>query len=169
MARGRKTGGRKRGTPNKATSLLAVKAEAAVAGAGGEMPLDHMLRVMRDPATEPHRRDAMAKAAAPYCHPQLQAVAHKHMNADGTPVGPTINLTIARRRSRSRSSCRSGRRTARRCSSGLALRGKLTGSRAALGRGIIPYFSNANAGWPLPPSMRRRHRCRECNWLTGGQ
>jgi hypothetical protein len=70
------------------------KAEAEVAGAGGEMPLDHMLRVMRDPTTEPHRRDAMAKAAAPYCHPQMQAIAHKHMNADGTPIAPTINLTI---------------------------------------------------------------------------
>jgi hypothetical protein len=64
MAWGRKTGGRKRGTPNKRTSVLAAKAEASGDGAPGEMPLDYMLRVMNDPATEPHRRDAMAKAAA---------------------------------------------------------------------------------------------------------
>jgi hypothetical protein len=38
------------------------------------MPLDYMIRVMRDPATEPHRRDAMAKAAAPYLHPQLASI-----------------------------------------------------------------------------------------------
>src|SRR6516165_76143 len=66
MAWGRKTGGRKKGTPNKRTSVLAAKTEAAVAGSEGEMPLDYMIRVMRDPTTEPHRRDAMGKAAAPY-------------------------------------------------------------------------------------------------------
>jgi hypothetical protein len=55
------------------------------------MPLDYMIRVMRDPTTEPHRRDAMAKAAAPYLHPQLAAIHHRHANADGTPISPTIN------------------------------------------------------------------------------
>jgi hypothetical protein len=44
--------------------VLAAKAEAAAAGAPGELPLDYMIRIMRDPTTEPHRRDAMAKAAA---------------------------------------------------------------------------------------------------------
>jgi hypothetical protein len=39
-----------KGTPNKRTSVLAAKAEAAVAGAPGEMPI----RIMRDPTTEPH-------------------------------------------------------------------------------------------------------------------
>jgi len=52
------------------------------------LPLDYMLRVMRDPATEPHRRDAMAKAAAPYVHPQLQAVAPRHLDAKGHPIAP---------------------------------------------------------------------------------
>ena len=93
--RGRKTGGRKKGTPNKRTSVLAANAEAAAAGASGEEPIDYMLRIMRDPTVEPARRDVMARAAAPYRHPQLQAVAHKHMNADGTPIAPTINLTIS--------------------------------------------------------------------------
>jgi len=46
--------------------VFAAKAEAAVAGAGGEMPLDYMIRLLNDPTIEPHRRDAMAKAAAPY-------------------------------------------------------------------------------------------------------
>ena len=95
MAWGRKTGGRKRGTPNKRTSVLAAKAEASGDGAPGEMPLDYMLRVMNDPATEPHRRDAMAKAAAPYLHPQLAAIHHRHTNVDGTPTRPVINLTIS--------------------------------------------------------------------------
>jgi len=53
--------------------MLVAKAEATAAGARGEMPLDYMIRVMRDPTTEPHRRELMAKAAAPYLHPQLAA------------------------------------------------------------------------------------------------
>ena len=75
--------------------MLAAKTEAAVAGSEGEMPLDYMIRVMRDPSTEPHRRDAMAKAAAPYLHPQLAAIHHRHATADGTPIAPIINLTIS--------------------------------------------------------------------------
>jgi hypothetical protein len=42
-----------------------------------------MLRVMRDETAEPTRRDAMAKAAAPYLHLQLSAIAHRHASADG--------------------------------------------------------------------------------------
>lgn len=68
MATGKKTGGRKKGTPNKST--LVRNQEIA---AGGELPLDYMLRVMRD-QTYPHeRRDEMAKAAAPYVHPRLSS------------------------------------------------------------------------------------------------
>ena len=57
--------------------MLVAKAEATAAGARGEMPLDYMIRVMRDPTTEPHRRDSMAKAAGPYLHPQLAAKHHR--------------------------------------------------------------------------------------------
>jgi hypothetical protein len=53
-----------------------------------------MLAVMRDPTASEARRDMMAKAAAPYRHPQLAAVAHRHTNADGSPILPTINLVI---------------------------------------------------------------------------
>jgi hypothetical protein len=95
MARGRKTGGRKRGTPNKKPSALAAQAEVAIAVAAGEKPIDFMLRCMRDPALDLNFRAAMAKAAAPYCHPQLQAIAHRMLDASGTPLMPTINLTIA--------------------------------------------------------------------------
>jgi hypothetical protein len=61
-----KSGGRKKGMRNKATLLR----ERELA-AGGELPLDHMLRVMRDPTKEDSLRFAAAKAAAPYCHPHL--------------------------------------------------------------------------------------------------
>src|SRR5262249_60894533 len=91
---GERRGGRKKGTPNRRTSVLAAKAEAAAAGVDGEQPLDYLLRIMRDPTTEPHRRDAAAKAAAPYIHPQLQAVAHRMLDASGAPLTPALNFTL---------------------------------------------------------------------------
>jgi hypothetical protein len=69
MARGRKTGGRQKGARNRATE----EARAAAA-ATGVLPLDYMLMIMRDPAAEHKRRDAMAMAAAPYLHPRLTAI-----------------------------------------------------------------------------------------------
>jgi hypothetical protein len=71
MALGRKTGGRQKGTPNKATA-----AKAAEVAASGLTPLDWMLQVMRDDNAPMERRDEMAKAAAPYVHPRLAAVAY---------------------------------------------------------------------------------------------
>lgn len=43
------------------------------AEAGGELPLDYMLKVMRDVNAKLARRDDMAKAAAPYLHQRLAA------------------------------------------------------------------------------------------------
>jgi hypothetical protein len=37
----------------------------------GETPLQYMLRIIRDEAVDPIRRDRMAIAAAPYCHPRV--------------------------------------------------------------------------------------------------
>jgi hypothetical protein len=86
--------GRKKGTPNKKTLERMAREEAAKLlskkAYENDLPLDYMLRVMRDPNTDPHRRDAMAKAAAPYLHPQLSAVEHRVANADGSPIGPTV-------------------------------------------------------------------------------
>jgi hypothetical protein len=41
------------------------------ASAEGELPLQYMLRIMRDRSADPKRRDELAKAAAPYCHARL--------------------------------------------------------------------------------------------------
>jgi hypothetical protein len=66
-----KTGGRKKGTPNKKTILL-----QEIIAASGVTPLDYMLRVLRDEnATAMERMDA-AKAAAPYVHARLAAIEH---------------------------------------------------------------------------------------------
>ena len=90
MRGGKRQGaGRPKGVSNRRT--VEMRAEMA---ASGELPLDYMLRVMRDETAEAARRDAMAKAAAPYVHPTLAAVAHRHANADGSPIAPVVNLTV---------------------------------------------------------------------------
>lgn len=71
MARGQKTGGRQKGTPNKASAKQREEIMAS-----GLTPLQYMLAVMRDEAIEPGRRDEMAKAAAPYVHSRLASVEH---------------------------------------------------------------------------------------------
>jgi hypothetical protein len=70
MSLGRKTGGRRKGTPNRATAAVA----AAVA-ASGETPLEFMLLVMRDETQPIELRLEAAARAAPFCHPKLSAVA----------------------------------------------------------------------------------------------
>lgn len=85
MARGgaRDGAGRKAGTPNKANAELKAKA------AGGEMPAEYMLRVMRDPSVEHDRRDKMAIAASPYYHQKLSNL--EVTGKDGGPI--SVNIT----------------------------------------------------------------------------
>lgn len=79
MARGEKTGGRQKGTPNKANA-----AKAAEIAATGETPMEYMIRVMRDRTVEHDRRDKMAVAAAPYVHPKLANI--EMAGPDGGPI-----------------------------------------------------------------------------------
>ena len=82
MARGHKTGGRQKGTPNKATVRLAAKlaeaAERATASLSSSeiasmMPLPVMLLAMRLEVECGHLRSAasIAEKAAPYVHPKM--------------------------------------------------------------------------------------------------
>ena len=71
MARGQKTGGRVKGTPNKAS---AAKAEAVAAS--GLTPLDYMLSIMRDEENPKDMRLDAANKAAPFVHPKLAAIEH---------------------------------------------------------------------------------------------
>jgi hypothetical protein len=71
MALGRKTGGRKKGSRNRA----AIAREKAIA-ASGVTPLDFMLGVMRDERASLDLRFEAARSAAPYVHPKLASVAH---------------------------------------------------------------------------------------------
>jgi hypothetical protein len=64
-----KSGGRRKGTPNRASAAR----EAAIQ-ASGLSPLDFMLGVMRDEANDIALRLDAARVAAPYVHPRLASV-----------------------------------------------------------------------------------------------
>jgi hypothetical protein len=83
MAKGAKTGGRTKGTRNKKQAEVLAKAEA-----GGIMPLEVLLTLMREAWTNQSFPVAAeyAKAAAPYCHP-------KFANVDATIDGD-VGLTV---------------------------------------------------------------------------
>lgn len=68
MAKGQKTGGRKKGSPNKRTTQFQHRVASE-----GITPLEYMLQVLRDASAEYSRRDDMAKAAAPYIHSKMPA------------------------------------------------------------------------------------------------
>jgi hypothetical protein len=80
MAAGVKTGGRKKGTPNKATA-----AKANAIAQSGLTPLDFMLSVLRDEKQASDIRLDAAKAAAPYVHPRRAPV-----NSEGDDAGLTV-------------------------------------------------------------------------------
>lgn len=86
MARGRKTGGRRKGSRNK---IAPAKVEAANSGL---LPLEYMLTIMRNEALSGERRDHMAKAAAPYMHRALKSV--EHTGEAGGPIQYEVTLSF---------------------------------------------------------------------------
>lgn len=62
-------GGRPKGSKSSAVLEAIEKAKTS-----GELPLEYMLRVMRDKTVDHKRRDYMASAAAPFLHPKLSNV-----------------------------------------------------------------------------------------------
>ena|SRR5580765_705529 len=57
----------------------------------GAMPLDYMLAVIRDPNAGTARRDKLAIAAAPYCHPRVAEATRgkKDLQADAAAMAGT--------------------------------------------------------------------------------
>jgi hypothetical protein len=80
--------GRPKGSRNKRTQTLIEAAHA-----GGELPLDYMLRVMRDPKAPAKRRDEMAKAAAPFLHARLASI-EQHGSNDMPPIEKHMRISF---------------------------------------------------------------------------
>lgn len=81
--------GRPKGSANKKTQEIVARALA-----GGVTPLEYMLNVMRDISADEDRRDEMARAAAPYMHPRLQAV--EHTGEGGGPIDANITVRFVK-------------------------------------------------------------------------
>jgi hypothetical protein len=79
--------GRPRGARNK-RSLANIE----TAQAGGQLPLDFMLIVMRDGTQPPERRLEAAKAAAPYCHARLASI--EPPESQGKPAVTAIEVSF---------------------------------------------------------------------------
>jgi hypothetical protein len=101
MAVGRKTGGRQKGTPNKATVERELRAAQGLKAAtlDGLLPLDVMMCRMKNEAlpngsSVADDQLAAAIAAAPYIHPKLAAAVFKGeaSGADGGPVPHALAL-----------------------------------------------------------------------------
>lgn len=69
MALGRKTGGRKAGTPNKRTTMVTERLEAL-----GCDPIEGMALLAMDPANSPDLRGRMFAELAQYVAPKRKAV-----------------------------------------------------------------------------------------------
>lgn len=87
MALGKKTGGRSKGTPNKASAAKAAEIEAS-----GLTPLDYMLSIMRDEANPRDMRLDAAHKAAPFVHPKLTAI--QHSGDQDNPIHHVIQRRI---------------------------------------------------------------------------
>lgn len=90
MALGKKTGGRKKGTPNKATAELRTGALR-----DGVSPLAFMLEVMRDEERDSNVRLDAAKAAAPYIHPKLAT--HEIKGDQQNPLVHKVEIVVVDR------------------------------------------------------------------------
>jgi len=76
-------------------AAVAAKLQARIDDADKELtPLDFMLRTLRSREFTYEQRFAASRAAAPYMHPQLQAIAHRHLDAAGNPLAPVISVTV---------------------------------------------------------------------------
>jgi hypothetical protein len=65
------SGGARIGAGRKSKAAMMNRYVLPEAEARGISPLEYMLRVVRDPNADVGRRDRMAIAAAPYCHPRI--------------------------------------------------------------------------------------------------
>jgi hypothetical protein len=88
-----KTGGRKPGTPNRASA-----AREAEINAAGLTPLDFMLSVMRDTEASTDTRLDAAARAAPYVHPRLASVSVA--NKDGQSFAISVEAVEREREGR---------------------------------------------------------------------
>jgi hypothetical protein len=89
-------GGKREGAGRKPGSVARIDAEARQrAVAGGMMPLDYLLSIMRDENEDKRQRIDAAKAAAPYCHSRLSSTAVSRPSGGPVAVQTTNVLDVS--------------------------------------------------------------------------
>jgi hypothetical protein len=90
------SGGKRRGAGRPKGARNRVKVEAfRAAAATGELPVEYLLRIMRDPDAGWQRQDAAAAAAAPYLHPKLSSIEHSGEIARPTVIrAPSVAASV---------------------------------------------------------------------------
>jgi hypothetical protein len=89
-------GGKREGAGRKPGSVTRIDAEARQrAAAGGMMPLDYLLAIMRDESEHKRERLDAAKAAAPYCHARLTSTELSGPSGEPVLVRTTNKLDIS--------------------------------------------------------------------------
>jgi hypothetical protein len=89
-------GGKREGAGRKPGSVSRIDAEARQrAAAGGMMPLDYLLSIMRDENENKRERIDAAKAAAPYCHARLASTELSGPSGEPVEVEYTSKLDIS--------------------------------------------------------------------------
>ena len=83
-----KSGGRQKGTGNKATAKL-----VAEIAKSGKTPLQFLLDRMRNTKADMSERIDCAKAAAPYVHPKLASI--EHSGKDDAPAIKHDHMILA--------------------------------------------------------------------------
>ena len=98
MAKGKKTGGRQKGTPNKST-VKAIEDMAIMLDLNPDAnPVEFLLAIMRCPDLQLPTRMKAAKDVLPYVSPSLQSIAHKGDKDDPIAIASQLSETdIARR------------------------------------------------------------------------
>ena len=89
MARGFKTGGRQRGTPNRRTVEIQRKLDEI-----GFDPLEGMCLIAMDVSHTPELRFAAMKELAQYCYPKRKAVEIEDVTADHRSVEELSNAEL---------------------------------------------------------------------------
>jgi hypothetical protein len=89
-------GGKRDGAGRKLGSVSRIDAEARQrAFAGGMMPLDYLLSIVRDKKEDKRVRIDAAKAAAPYCHARLSSTELSSPSGEPVEVEYTSKLDIS--------------------------------------------------------------------------
>lgn len=86
-----KTGGRKKGTPNKESQSLIERIKQKFPN---YCPVEGLCMIAMDPETELQYKLQAHKEVAQYIYPKLKSIDHNHGGQDGNPISMNMEVTF---------------------------------------------------------------------------